>query len=214
MHDILRLTLLYIHLITFAITVSAIVLEDLHLLAHGFNTRSAARLRATSQTVIPGLLVLILTGAGMCAIDTGLQWSELASRPKLLAKLSVVALLTANGMLLHRIAFPALRHACPRPRLTALLLCLLGAVSSVSWLYAGFLGIARPLAERLQWHEFMLTYLGLVALAFAGATLLSGPRLLDFMRRLPRPHPTRAARASQRFGSPTRGISTLTEELG
>ncbi len=210
MHDLLRLSLLYIHLMAFAITITAIVREDLRLLIRGFNAHSPAHLKAASQMVLPGLVLLLLTGVGMCTLDTGLQWSELAARPKLLAKLSVVGVLVANGVLLHRLAFPALQHTSASPCRTTLLLCLLGAVSSVSWLYAGFLGIAKPLANLLQWHEFMLVYLALVALAFACATLLVGPRLLGFLRRQ---HPPRV-RPSRPADSLSLGISTLTEEMG
>jgi hypothetical protein len=181
MNEFLRLMLLYVHLIAFAVTVSAILLEDFWLVTRGFHAEHLARLQATAQFVLPGLLVLILTGIGMCALDFGTDWSALATRPKLLAKFSVVGLLVANGVLLHHLAFPALQRGTAKPRRMAILLCLLGAVSSVSWLYAGFLGIARPLAGRLQWHEFMTIYLLLVSTGFSVALLLTGPELVRFL---------------------------------
>jgi hypothetical protein len=181
MNELLRLMLLYVHLIAFAVTVSAIMLEDFRLVTRGFSTQHLARLRGTSQIVLPGLLLLILTGGGMCALDFGMDWSVIATRPKLLAKISVVLVLVVNGMLLHHLAFPALQRKTATPLRTTVLLCLLGAVSSVSWLYAGFLGIARSLADRLQWLEFMSVYGLLVTLAFSVALFLSGPKLVKFL---------------------------------
>src|SRR5207253_10847465 len=64
---------------------------------------------------------------------------------KLWAKVSVVALLSLNGALLHRVGFPLLQKApfvlldsCARIRLA-----LLGAFSMSGWLFAAFLGVAR-----------------------------------------------------------------------
>lgn len=178
MPDLFRLLLLYVHLIAFALTVSMVVREDFRLLTQGFGTLTTARLRATSRTVIPGTAVLLVTGLGLGLCDFGLDGAQWLARPKLTAKLSMVAVLLLNGVLLHRYAFPVLQRKSFRPRSTAVALCLLGAVSSVSWLCISFLGVARVLVDQVLWHEFMTVYLFLVALAFAASVWLRGEQLV------------------------------------
>lgn len=191
MTDIVRLALVYIHLIAFAITISAIARQDYRLLRRGFVVEELAGLKETSRIVVLGLSILIMTGIGISAVDTGLQWSVMLERPKLLAKICVVMAILGNGILLHSFGIPCLTRKSNHPRLVAGLLCLLGSVSSVSWLYASFLGIAKPLASRLQWHEFMLLYGALVALGFVGALLLLGKPLSKLVSHLPeQPEPT------------------------
>jgi hypothetical protein len=225
MQDIFRLALLYAHLIAFAISLSAIARADWRLLSRGFAALDTAMLQSTTRVVVPGLIALLLTGAGIAAIDTGLQWAAILERPKLMAKLCVVSALLANGIALHALVFPQLaacrtwgvesenrpqrgqflpdlQQTTPKsdrplgrksnhPRLVAVLMCLSGAISSVSWLYAGFLGIAKPLADRWSWLEFMMAYGLLVAIGFVAALLLAGPqiaRLLDRQNQDPTPN--------------------------
>ncbi|MES2889969.1 MAG: hypothetical protein V4739_18390 [Pseudomonadota bacterium] len=198
MPELIRLLLLYAHLIAFALTVSVVVREDFRLLTQGFGSLTTARLQATSRTVVPGTAVLLATGLGLGWCDFGAEAAQWLAQPKLMAKLTVVAVLLLNGVLLHCFAFPALQRKSARPRRTAVALCLLGAVSSVSWLYISFLGVARVLADQLQWHEFMTGYLFLVSLAFAGSVWLSGEQLV---RRLSpaRARPPAAARKEPRL---------------
>lgn len=178
MKEILRLALLYAHLISFAITISAIARQDYRLLIKGFDAQELSALKETSKVVVLGLSILILTGIGISAVDTGLQWSVMLEQPKLLAKICVVTALVGNGVLLHTFAVPCLTRKSNHPRWVAGLLCLLGSISSASWLYASFLGIAKPLATKLQWHEFMLLYGVLVALGFFVALLMVGRPLM------------------------------------
>jgi hypothetical protein len=179
--DFFRLALLYAHLIAFALTLSAIVWADWRILSHGPTSPEFSALKATTQVVVPGTLALLLTGLGIMAIDTGLQWHEIMSRPKLLAKLCVVFALLANGLALHTLAFPALERKSECPRLWACLLCLSGSVSAVSWLYAGFLGIARPLVGRMDWADFMTLYGVLITGGFGLSLILIGPKLVKFL---------------------------------
>lgn len=181
MLDFFRLALLYAHLIAFALTLSAIVRADWRLLSHGPTPLEVDALKATARVVVPGTLALLLTGLGIMAIDTGLQWHEIMIRPKLLAKLCVVFALLTNGLALHAVAFPALKRKSHHPRLWACLLCLSGSVSAVSWLYAGFLGIAKPLAGRMDWTGFMTLYGALMICGFAISLILVGPKLVKFM---------------------------------
>ena len=59
------------------------------------------------------LVVLWITGLAVIGMDTGFDTGLLATKPKLLAKLTVVAVLTVNSLGLHLLAFP--RMARPEP---------------------------------------------------------------------------------------------------
>jgi hypothetical protein len=64
-------------------------------------------------------------------------------------------LLTVNGIALQRVVLPALKKAGALMLLTfsdRMLAVFVGAVSAVSWFYAAFLGVGRP----LNW-KFSLT---------------------------------------------------------
>lgn len=183
MQDIFRLALLYAHLMAFAISLSAVARADWRLLRRGFAALDMAALQSTTRVVVPGLIVLMLSGAAIASIDTGLQWAALLERPKLMAKLCVVSALLANGIALHALAFPQLGRKSNHPRLVAVLMCLSGAISSASWLYAGFLGIAKPLVGRLNWLEFMMAYGFLVAIGFIAALLLAGRQIAELLDR-------------------------------
>jgi hypothetical protein len=58
------------------------------------------------------LVVLWITGLAVIGMDTGFDTELLATKPKLLAKLSVVTVLTVNSLALHLLAFP--RMAVPQ----------------------------------------------------------------------------------------------------
>ena len=58
------------------------------------------------------LVVLWITGLAVIGMDTGFDTGLLATKPKLLAKLTVVAVLTVNSLGLHLLAF--LRMAAPQ----------------------------------------------------------------------------------------------------
>ena len=130
MNELPRLFFLYAHLMAFAITMSAVLTEDYRLLTRGLRSLREGQLRMTMKIVVPGLLALIVTGLGIAAIDTGMEWDQFLSRPKLLAKMCVVLVLVANGLLLHYFAFPRLTRPSSSPRNMAAFFCLLCAISA------------------------------------------------------------------------------------
>jgi hypothetical protein len=81
------------------------------------------------------------------------------------AKLSVVIALTLNGVMLHLYALPRLHRL-------NFFAALMGGVSASSWLFAAFLGVARPIAALLTYGQFMGIYV-LVVMAglFAAAVV-------------------------------------------
>lgn len=171
----IRILLILSHLMCFSTALFLVMREDIRrLLAERLQIDD---LQATAKNVSRALAGLFVTGAVIIYVDTGFVLSEILARPKLAAKISVVLILTANGVAMHHLIFPKLQMTpLHRPRWLCRVACGLGAVSSVSWLYATFLGIAKPLSEPLGYTGFMAVYAGLVLGAVAVAQLFIVPR--------------------------------------
>ena len=64
------------------------------------------KLAQTGRAISALLDLLWVTGLILLVIDVGFYLTAVAAKPKLAAKLTGVCLLTANGALLHWLAFP------------------------------------------------------------------------------------------------------------
>jgi hypothetical protein len=171
---LLRQGLLFLHLVAFAIAFAEIVRADWRLLRAARIDFGA--LHATAGLVGLMLLLLWATGLGLIALDTGFDPAAIAGKPKLVAKLIAVTVLTGNGVLLHHFAFPQLRSGARSPsRLT--LIAALGAISTVTWTYAAFVGSARLIAGAMSLEAFLALYgIGLVT-GIAVAVIVVAPLL-------------------------------------
>lgn len=181
--DILRVLLVVVHLLAVGVAVGLVFWQDLALLRS--RRLNALRFRLSAVRVTRALMVLWASGLAILALDTGFDPAKIAGLPRTQAKLLVVSLLTFNGWALHRIAFPALlgaRTRAPSAR-TAAVVSVLGAVSSVSWVYAMFVGVARPLAQALGFAGFISVYLGLLLAALAVALVFVRPQVQTLMWR-------------------------------
>jgi hypothetical protein len=185
--ELARLALLFLHLLAFAAAFVGVAFGD-----HALFARSRIRtelLHSASRVVVAALASLWITGLLIVAVDTGFAWQPLESRPKLLAKLSVVLALTANGVLLHRWVFPRLVPGRAATREQALreagLASLLGGFSAASWLTAAFIGLAKPLAALLGYGGFMALYALALLAALPVAWWLIRPRLAQRLERRP-----------------------------
>lgn len=143
------------HLVAFAFALSAILREDYNLLAK--RRIDPAAIREASRMVFWALLALGVTGAAIIWVDTGFDIAVIATKSKVLAKLSVVAVLSINGAIIHFAAFPAFRSRKSLVRFVPVL-SVLATISAVSWFYAAFLGIAKPLVGKLDYTGFMELY--------------------------------------------------------
>jgi hypothetical protein len=121
-------------------------------------------LRRTAGIASISLAALWATGLVVVFMDTGFDPAILAGKPKVIAKIVVVAALTANGGLLHLLAFPMLEGTLKATRVRARICAALGAVSSVSWVYAAFVGSARVIAPQTT----LAGFLGLYGAALVG----------------------------------------------
>ena len=161
---------LFAHVIAFAITLSAVLREDLRwLLERRIDT---TRLRDTMRTVSIGLAVLWGSGLALWAFAAAASPLAWALTPKLAAKLVVVCLLTINGWALHAWVFPKLCAGGPPGPLAWRLSAVLGAFSSASWIFAAFLGVARPLSGVLSLRSFLGLYVVGLSLALVVALRL------------------------------------------
>ena len=169
--------LVFIHLVAMAVAVGNMLDFDLrflraaHLPLNGSMRRS---LQATQRTMTATLLVLWATGLALVAWAVALDPNALDNE-KLWMKLVTVACLTVNGVVLHRFAFALLDgnlafFALPWRQRLGLTLC--AVMSSVSWLYASFLGIARSWNHSASFAHVLGVYLALLAMAAVTAIAL------------------------------------------
>lgn len=158
--------LLSVHLFAFAIAIAQVIRLDLAWL----RTRDldASGFDKGVRVVMISLLVLWATGLALIGLSVGFDRQALAERPKLVAKLIVVSVLTLNGVALHAIALPRLDQGRP------LLAWSLGAISSVSWTAAALIGSARHVAPALQLADYLAGYGSLLVMALACAWTLAG----------------------------------------
>jgi hypothetical protein len=171
---LVRQGLLFLHLVAFAIAFAEIVRADWRLLRTPRIDFGA--LHATAGLVGLMLLMLWATGLGLIALDTGFDPSAIAARPKLVMKLIAVTVLTANGVLLHHFAFPQLRVGV-RSHSRLAVIAALGAISTVTWTYAAFVGSARLIAGAMSLEAFLALYgIGLVT-GIAVAVIVVAPVL-------------------------------------
>lgn len=181
--ETLRVLLILGHLMGFATALYLVMSEDLRFLrAQRLDLDALAK---TARSVAWALAALFVTGAAVIWHDTGFSPAEIAARPKLVAKIVVVTVLAMNGAALHWILFPMLKGPRGGNWSCAVLASLLGAVFSVSWLYASFLGVAKPLAGALGLSGFLGLYALALGLGMAGALLVVAPRLRRLMGAAP-----------------------------
>ena len=171
----LRVVLIYAHLLLCLLALFTVLRTDYRVVTRHISRR---RLLQAHRHIVWLLTGLWLTGLAVVVVDLGplgITISAMAERPKLVAKLLCVSVLTANGAALRYWSFPRLAAERRLSLREAALVMATGAISLTSWLLAAFYGIAKPLQ---QWPlaGTLGLYLGSVAVAVGAAFLLS-PRL-------------------------------------
>ncbi len=198
---LLKNLLVVTHLIAMAVAVGRMLEFDLYFLrsAHQpLNSAMRRALRHTQRTMTLTLAVLWVSGIALVAMAAA-QQPQVLQNEKLWVKVLTVVCLTLNGFVLHRVAFPLLtgeRAFLDLPARQRLGLTLCAVMSSVSWLYVSFLGIARSWNDTAPFGHVLGVYLALLAAAGLGAAGLLG--LLAASRRADAPH-TRFADTITRF---------------
>ncbi|RZL03101.1 MAG: hypothetical protein EOP36_06135 [Rubrivivax sp.] len=179
--EIERMFLLMLHVLCVVGAAIGIALADLSL----FRTQRVDRalLRTGSRLVASALGLLWISGLLIIWIDTGFDLAVIAARPKLVAKVLVALLLTLNGHLLHRFFFKAVNRPPTHAGRAASGAAAMAAVSGASWLYAGFLGLAKPLATVIGLPGFATIFLAVLALCGLFVTRWVRPRVLQIYQR-------------------------------
>jgi hypothetical protein len=153
---LIRSTLIFLHVLLLAGAAIAIAFADYSVFRSEVVDREM--LIKSSRAVIGVLCGLWLTGFLIIGIDLQTNAITWLGTPKLQAKLCVVMALSINGYFLHNYAIHSLGHSCEQAEKNARRDAILGAISGVSWVYALFLGVARPWAPVLGFLGFMAIY--------------------------------------------------------
>ena len=156
MIDIARQLLLYSHILVFAMAMAEVLREDWRMLQA--KRLDISGLDEAAQRIKWLLVLLWATGIPLVGLSLGWDFSSLAANPKLMTKIIVTSALTMNGVLLHYVAFPILQGHGRRPGLSAAVASILGSISTVSWLYAAFVGAARLIAPKMTMDIFLGIY--------------------------------------------------------
>ena len=177
--DVLRMLAVYSHLLVLMVAVGGMALTEYAVLgvAQGGN---AALLTQAPRMVVWALAGLWVTGTVIVGLDTQFAWPIILSKPKLLAKLSVVVLMTGNGVYLHQRVLPWLRSSSRAAGAEVSMkraAIVSGALSAACWVYAVFLGVAKPLGSTWGYAGFMGGFAVLLGVALVVACRLVPPRL-------------------------------------
>lgn len=139
--------IVYIHLIATCAAIGTIVITDLRLAAKamGYRVVIPPPERFETRMISAALAMLYLTGA--IIVYLGLQANpDYLTNEKVQAKLVLVALLTVNAVVLHRMVFPILGRSRPVSRWSRgdwITVALSVSFSNSVWFFCAFLGIAR-----------------------------------------------------------------------
>lgn len=173
----LKTFLVYGHLLATCIALGTLLQADHRLWRwrkESLNETMRAQLAEVQQLVSLALLALWGTGLALVAQGYLAEGVEYLLNQKLWAKGSVVVLLSLNGVLLHRLGFPLLHQApfVALPGSVRIRLGLMGALSMSAWLFAAFLGVARPWNHGMPYQQVMGAFAALWLLASVVACVL------------------------------------------
>ena len=166
--------LVFLHLLATCIAVGVLLIQDVALArAHGkpLTESEISELKLSATRVSLALVALWVSGTAL-VIQGYLGHPDYILNEKLWAKITVVLVLTLNGVLLHYYTFPRITAGsglCGLKAREKTLIALSGSASSISWLFACFLGIARPWSFTISYSSVMLIYIGLMTIAFVVA---------------------------------------------
>jgi hypothetical protein len=176
----LKLILLYTHLLATCTAIGIIIATDLRLV--GKIASPGLRIEPPNRyiEVLVAIALLLLYITGLSMIWLGLQErADYLSNPKLIAKILFVLVLTTNAFVLHLYTFPRLAHTRPIESWglgERAALALPVALSNSLWMYCAFLGIARPWSYTMPFAEVLAlgcAVIGAAFLAIMGALTLA-----------------------------------------
>ena len=172
--ELTRLAIVYLHLIACCVAIGLVLTSDIAMVKQllqgdGRDHADPGHLDSLQKTVSRALAVLWVTGVAIVALDASVKGWGYFANPKIQAKIGLVVLLTLNGVVLHQTVLPLMQKAGSLLKLTfnqRLLALFAGAVSGVTWFYAAFMGVGRPLAWKYSLVELLAAYPVLIAGGF------------------------------------------------
>ena len=130
-----------------------------------------------SKVCTVGIVLLWLSGLGFLAVYAA-ESPEKLQNPKLWAKITVVVVLTLNGLVIHGAVLPGILRDVGRPMLDGIsgartgIFLVSGAVSGVSWYTAFAFGVMRELNDTVAYGTLIGLWLAGVAAGSFGAYTL------------------------------------------
>lgn len=153
--------LVFFHLAAFAWALALVIKEDYHFVKT--KKVDTKQLAASAHSLVYLLAGLWGSGIILIAMKVGTDFNALLGNSKLMAKITVVSILTLNGYFLHHKAFPQLMRKCVE---TPMAIVIMGAISSTSWMAASMIGACRTLAPYMSYGDFVGLYI--LAIIYAG----------------------------------------------
>jgi hypothetical protein len=166
--------LIYIHLFTFVYAISSLLTEDFKIMKS--RQINIVTMKITAKRISIALAILWITGIALLSIKPGLDLNLILNNPKLLMKLMIVTILTINGLLLHYYVFPLFSNPF-KVRRSAVIFCLLGTISTSSWIYASLVGAAHKIAPVISFQWVLSIYIAMLVLGFILSLILFYPFL-------------------------------------
>lgn len=167
--EIIRSLLVFAHLIVFSIAIVLVITTDYSIVKYGVELPT---FHVRIRCVLTLFALLWITGLIMLFIDTGFHAETIISNSKLLIKIVCVFVMTFNGMLLHMVGLKLLAHEDSMSRKQAIILCIIGAISTTNWFLAGFIGSNNMLAQ-VPFTILLLQYAVINALSCVCGFLVS-----------------------------------------
>lgn len=165
----MKTLIIYVHLIAACVAVGILLIQDLALAktrGRALPSQAIDELQRAAKIISLALVVLWISGLMLVVIGYIDNPQEYLLNQKLWAKFTVVGILTLNGIALHHFSFPRVvssRGILGLGNIEKTLVIFTGVVSSVSWLFACYLGIARPWNYTVDYSFVMLVYFFLLA---------------------------------------------------
>lgn len=168
----MKTLIVYAHLLAACVAIGILLLQDLALaktLGKPLGKNAIQQLMKSADIMFAALVALWISGLTLVVIGYLDDPQRYLFNEKLWAKFTVVSVLTLNGIVLHFFSFPRVIAPSGLFELSAfdqIAVFMTGALSSVSWLFACYLGIARPWNHTVDYHFVMSIYGALLFGAF------------------------------------------------
>ena len=167
----MKTLLVYAHLLAACVSVGILLIQDSALAksrGKPLTVSAIKELTKSAEVMFVALIVLWITGLALVLLGYLENPQQYLMNEKLWAKFTVVSVLTLNGIALHYFSFPRVtsrRGLLGLSTFEQILVTLTGAISSTSWLFACYLGIARPWNYTVDYSYVMFIYAGLLIAA-------------------------------------------------